>query len=84
MPHCTVRYHVRLVPSARDADAVNAIGIFDEEWAPDEFGNPGVRVSRRLAAFTGPAGPALREMVTRGNAWKMDIRYRAGPLAWDD
>jgi len=84
MPHCTVRYHVRLVPSARDADVVSAIGIFDEEWVPNEFGDPGVLVSRRLASFTGPAGQAIREMVTRGDAWKMDVRERAGPLAWND
>ena len=84
MPHCTVRYHVRLVPKARDADVVNAVGIFDEERTPDEFGSPGVLVSRRLASFTGPAGYAIREMVTRGDAWRMDVRERAGPLAWDD
>ena len=84
MPHCTVRYFVRLVPSARDADVVSAIGIFDEEWAPNEFGDPGMLVSRRLSSFTGPAGYALRDMVTRGNAWKMDVRERAGPLVWDD
>ena len=84
MPHCTVRYHVRLVPKARDADVVSAVGIFDEERAPDEFGFPGVLVSRRLASFTGPAGYAIREMVTRGDAWRMDVRERAGPLAWDD
>ena len=84
MPHCTVRYHVRLVPKARDADVVNAVGIFDEERAPDEFGSPGVLVWRRLASFTGPAGYAIREMVTRGDAWRMDVRERAGPLAWDD
>jgi len=63
---------------------MNAIGIFDEEWEPDDFGRPGMRVSRRLAAFTGPAGQAIREMVTRGSDWRMDIRERAGPLAWDD
>lgn len=83
MPNCTVRYYVRLVPSALDAQAMNAIGIFTEERTPNEHGEPGVLIWRRLNTFSGPGGNSIREMVTRGNHWKMDVKERAGPLEWD-
>lgn len=83
MPNCTVRYHVRLVPTLPAADAVNAIGIFAEERTPNERGEPGVLISRRLSSFSGPAGHSIREMVTRGDAWHIDVQERAGPLEWD-
>ncbi len=83
MPHCTVRYHVRLIPKIPDANPMSAIGIFYEERMPDAVGEPGPLISRRLDTFSGPTGPALREMVTIGNAWDMDVRERVGPLEWD-
>lgn len=83
MPHCTVRYHVRLVPKIPDANPMSAIGIFHEERVPDSLGEPGPLLSRQLNTFSGPAGPALRDMVTRGAAWDMDVRERVGPLEWD-
>lgn len=84
MPHCTVRYHVRLVPKIPDASAMSAIGIFYEERAPDEIGEPGPLISRRLNTFCGPTGPALRDMITRDTTWEMDVRERVGPLEWDN
>lgn len=83
MPSCTVKYNVRLIPKVPDVQAMNAIGIFIEERAPNEFGEPGPLVSRRLRTFTGPAGNSIKEMVTRGNAWQMDVQARVGPLEWD-
>ena len=83
MPNCTVRYHVRLVPALPEAESMNAIGIFAEERKPNELGEPGVLVSRRLRSFSGPAGHSLREMVTHGDAWHIDVQERAGPLEWD-
>lgn len=83
MPSCTVRYHVRLVPKLRDTQALDAVGIFSEERLPDEAGEPGMLVSRRLSRFSGPAGDSLRTMVTRGDAWQMEVRGRIGPLEWD-
>lgn len=84
MPNCTVRYYVRLVPTVPDAQAMNAIGIFAEERAPNELGEPGALLSRRLSTFSGPAGNSIREMVTRGDVWQLDVRERAGPLEWDN
>jgi len=84
MPHCTVRYHVRLVPRVPDTRAMDAIGIFTEERIPDELGEPGELVSSRLRTFSGPGGDAMRALVTRGSAWDMDVQGRAGPLVWDD
>ena len=84
MPNCTVRYAVRLVPKVPDAEAMHAIGIFTEERMPNEFGEPGGLVSRRLSSFSGSAGNSVKAMVTRGNAWLMDVQERIGPLEWDD
>ena len=84
MPHCTVRYSVRLTPKAADARVMDAIGIFFEERAPDELGEPGALISRRLTTFSGPAGYSVRDMITRGNAWDMDVLDRVGPLEWDN
>lgn len=83
MPNCTVRYYVRLVPTLPAAQAMNAIGIFTEDRTPNELGEPGVLVSRQLSTFSGPGGNSIREMVTRGGAWHMDVKERAGPLEWD-
>ncbi|GAB3380804.1 hypothetical protein [Lysobacter fragariae] len=83
MPHCTVRYSVRLVPKTTDAPGLDAIGIFDEERTIDEVGAPGKLIFRRLATFSGPAGYAVRDLVTRGEDWKMDVLDRIGPLEWD-
>jgi hypothetical protein len=83
MPHCTVRYSVRLTPKAPDARPIDAIGIFSEVRAPDEVGLPGALISRRLNTFSGPAGYSIRDMVTRSNDWTMDVQDRVGPLQWD-
>jgi hypothetical protein len=83
MPNCTVRYLVRLVPKTPDADVLNAVGVFMEERVPDELGEPGPLLSRRLDTFSGPAGSSLKVMVTHGDAWRMDVQERVGPLEWD-
>ena len=88
MPNCTVRYVVRLVPKAPDASpldavGVDAIGIFKEERMPDEAGEPGYLLSRRLKTFGGPAGPSLLAMINHGDAWRMDVQERIDPLEWD-
>jgi hypothetical protein len=83
MPKCTVRRHVRLIPKERDALSIDAIGIFTEERAPNEQGEPGQLISRRLDDFGGLAGSAVRAMVTHGDAWDMDVQQRLDPLEWD-
>lgn len=83
MPRCIVQYHVRLIPRLPDASAVNAIGVFCEERAPDEVGEPGPLISRRLDAFKGAAGSSIKAMVTHGDAWEIDLQERIGPLEWD-
>jgi hypothetical protein len=83
MPNCTVRYNVRLVPKIPDAQAMNAIGVFTEERAPDDLGEPGPLLSRRLHHFSGPAGNSIKELITRGNAWQMNVLERLDPLEWD-
>jgi hypothetical protein len=62
---------------------MNAIGIFTEERMPNEFGEPGYLISRRLSNFSGSAGSAVKAMVTHGDAWQMDVQERLGPLEWD-
>lgn len=83
MPHCTVRYSVRLTPKAVDGRAVDAVGIFYEEREQDLLGQPGDLISRRLVTFSGPSGYSLRDLMTRGNDWKMDVLSRIDPLKWD-
>jgi hypothetical protein len=83
MPNCTVRRHVRLIPKQRDALSIDAIGIFTEERAPNEQGEPGPLISRRLSNFSGLAGNAIRAMVTHGDEWDMDVQQRLDPLEWD-
>ena len=83
MPHCTVRYSVRLKPKAADAPPMDAVGIFYEERIPDEMGEPGDLIWRRLNTFSGPTGYALKEAVTRKREWEMDVHDRIGPLVWD-
>ena len=84
MPNCTVRYCVRLVPKVPHAETMSAIGIFTEERMPNEHGEPGYLISRQLSGFSGSAGSSVRAMVTHGNAWRMDLQGRVGPLEWDD
>ena len=50
---------------------------------PDEVGEPGYLLDRRLTAFGGAAGTSLREMVRHGDAWHMDVQERIDPLEWD-
>lgn len=83
MPTCTVRRYVRLIPKGRRKPALSAIGIFTEERAPDERGEPGPLISRMLNDFSGPAGSSIREMVTDGDVWDIDVRQRLDPLEWD-
>ena len=83
MPKCTVRRHVRLIPKQRDALSIDAIGIFTEERMPNELGEPGYLISRRLSNFSGSAGSSVKAMVTHGDAWQMDVQERVGPLEWD-
>jgi hypothetical protein len=72
-----------LIPKERDALSIDAIGIFTEERAPNEQGEPGQLISRRLDDFGGLAGSAVRAMVTHGDAWDMDVQQRLDPLEWD-
>ena len=83
MPRCTVQYHVMLVPRIPDARALNAIGVFREERAPDEVGEPGPLISRQLDTFAGLAGGSIKDMVMQGDAWHIDLQERIGPLEWD-
>lgn len=83
MPKCTVRRHVRLIPRQRDALVIDVVGIFSEERAPDERGEPGPLIERRLTDFSGPAGSAVRAMVTHGDEWDMDVQEQLDPLEWD-
>ena len=83
MPNCTVRRYVRLIPKKRGAPALSVIAVFTEERAPDERGEPGPLISRMLNDFSGPEGSSLREMITDGDAWDMDVRQRLDPLEWD-
>jgi hypothetical protein len=83
MPRCTVHYHVTLIPRIADARSINVIGVFCEERAPDEVGEPGPLISRRLDAFKGAAGPSIKAMVTHGEGWDIDLQERIGPLEWD-
>ena len=83
MPHCTVRYSVKLRPKVADAPVMDAVAIFYEERALDELGEPGNLLWRRLETFSGPAGYSLKEVVMRGREWEMDVRDRLGPLEWD-
>lgn len=83
MPRCTVQYHVMLIPRIPDARSINVIGVFCEERAPDEVGEPGLLISRRLDAFKGAAGSSIKAMVMQGNAWDIDLQERIGPLEWD-
>jgi len=63
---------------------MDAVGIFYEERSPDEIGEPGVLISRRLTTFSGPSGYSIKEMVTRELTWQMEVRDRIGPLQWDN
>ena len=88
MPNCTVRYVVRLVPKVPDAGSldaigIDAIGVFSEERMPDELGEPGYLLGRRLTTFGGAAGKSLLDMVSQGDAWHMDVQERIDPLEWD-
>lgn len=83
MPHCTVRYHVRLVPRTGDNRSLDAVGIFCEEREPDLVGDPGDLISRRLVTFSGASGYSLRDMITRGTDWRMDVLQPIDPLRWD-
>ena len=62
---------------------MDAIGIFTEERAPNEFGEPGSLLERTLSDFSGPAGKSIKAMVSRGDTWDMDVQWRVGPLEWD-
>ena len=82
MPHCIVRYSVRLTPKHGDVRGMDAVAIYHEEREADEVGEPGLLIWRRLNTFSGPAGYEIKDMVLRGNEWNMDVHERIGPLQW--
>lgn len=85
MPICHTRYTCRLqsttVPGAYEPG--EKVAVIEEERQPDEWGEPGRLVRRRLLLVEGPGGDTWadrhRSKVSR---WKLELGPRIGELAW--
>ncbi|MBN7139017.1 hypothetical protein A7A76_07900 [Lysobacter enzymogenes] len=85
MPICHSRYPCRLesttVPgSFEDGEKV---AVIEEEREPDEWGEPGRLVRRRLLYVEGTGGDTWAEKHrVQGSRWKLVLGPRIGGLAW--
>lgn len=81
MPTCTARYRCRLMGGNRsDGEAVVR---FLEEREPDEWGDPGRLLSRRVAAVEGPAAPSWMERLTHApGQWRLALGDQLGTVQW--
>lgn len=88
MPSCLVRYRVVIAPrgpcGADAAHGVAGTALVDEEWEPDEWGDPG-RCSRRraLVELRGGDGGCYADRVRgRSGFWRITGAKIAGPICW--
>jgi hypothetical protein len=90
MPSCLVRYRVVIASrgplGADPAHGVAGTALVDEEWEPDEWGDPGRCVRRRaLVELRGDDGGCYLDRVRgRSGFWRVTGAKIAGPIRWAD
>ena len=88
MPYCLVRYRVviaRRGPRGADpAHGVAGTALVDEEWEPNEWGDPGRCMRRRaLIELRGDDGGCYLDRVRgRLRLWRIAGAKIAGPVLW--
>lgn len=88
MPSCLVRYRVVIPPRGRrggnPAHTVAGTALVDEEWEPDEWGDPGRCVRRRaLVMRRGEDGGCYLDRVRgRSGHWRITGAKIAGAIRW--
>lgn len=85
MPICHSRYPCRL-RSTSDPNVYEpgqAVAVVEEEREPDEWGDPGRLIRRRLLCIEGPGGPSwVDRHRSKGSRWQLELGPRIGGLAW--
>ncbi|WP_157476300.1 hypothetical protein [Lysobacter sp. Root690] len=88
MPSCLVRYRVVIASrgplGADPAHGVVGTAVVDEEWEPDEWGDPGRCVRRRaLVELRGDGGGCYLDRVRgRSGFWRITGAKIDGPVLW--
>lgn len=85
MPICHSRYpcrlHLTTVPGTYEPG--EKVAVIEEEREPDEWGDPGRLVRRRLLYIEGPGGPSWEERHrSNRSTWRLELGPRIGGLAW--
>lgn len=85
MPSCLVRYRAQLlhVPSGEVAGEADI--LVEEAREPDDQGDPGRLVWRKVIEGGDPRMGAWIDLVRRGQAgWRFKLLSRVGPVRWAD
>lgn len=88
MPSCLVRYRVVIASrgplGADPAHGVPGTALVDEEWEPDDWGDPGRCVRRRaLVEPRGDDGGCYLDRVRgRLGFWRIAKGKQVGPVLW--
>lgn len=81
---CRTRYRCQIL--CRNVVMTDVIAVFEEAREPDEWGDPGRLVYRKLAMIEGIAGPAqLSQLQSTENPeglWTIRLVERIGGLNW--
>ena len=81
---CRTRYRCQIM--CRNVVTADVIAVFEEGREPDEWGDPGRLVYRKLAMIEGVAGPAqlsrLQSPENPEGLWTIRLVERIGGLNW--
>lgn len=83
---CRTRYRCQIL--CRAVVMAEVVAVFEEGREPDEWGDPGRLVYRKLRAIEGVAGPAqlsqLQSPENPDGLWTIRLIERIGGLSWAD
>lgn len=68
----------------REPGGQRVIAVYDEEWEPDEWGDPGQFVRRRLVTIEGLGAPGMMARLSKeaGGHWALRPEEPAGLVEW--
>lgn len=85
MPICVSRYPCWLRTRSEPAqyDPETSVAVVEEEREPDEWGQPGRLVHRKLLYVEGPFGGTwANHHRSRHSSWRLELGPRIGRLHW--
>lgn len=83
MPSCIVRYRAQLLHMPSGKVEGEAEILVEEAREPDELGDPGRLVWRKVVEGGDPRSAAWIDLVRRSGAgWRFKLLSRIGPITW--